>query len=211
MSGIEIIGLISSIITLVDTAGQIYKAIKNAENLPPAFEEAARRLPLIHSTLKVAQDRLTKTGDTATFEALKPTVENIKKQAESLTNILQEIALHPNGSKLHRYRVVVRRLGKGSQVEDLMKSMLGDVQLVAENQAIRAATEAQMTELLEQVQALSPMASPPETPVPKDYKAATVSYFANGQQFNNVGSGTQNNNSQGGRQYFAQSMDFRAD
>ncbi|KAI0894671.1 SesA protein [Annulohypoxylon nitens] len=212
MSGIEIVGLISSIITLIDTAAQFYKAIKNVERLPPAFQEVARRLPLIRSTLGVAQERIKQDDDRTTCEALKPTVESIKERAECLTNILQDVALQPKGSKFQHYRVVMRRFGKGSQVEELMKCMLEDVHLLTGNQAIRAATESQITQLLTPVSETSEPSEPSGViPLSKDTKTSAYAHHGTGYQFNNAGDGTQNNNTGEGRQYFAHSMDFRAD
>ncbi|KAI0006368.1 SesA protein [Xylariaceae sp. FL0662B] len=209
MSGIEIIGLISSIITLVDSAAQIYSAIKSAERLPPAFQAVTQRLPLVRCTLETAQEQLKQNRhDRTACEAVKPIVQSIKERAECLRDILQEVALQPDDSKLQRYRVVVRRLGKGAQVEQLMKFMLEDVHLLAANHTMKATTETQVAELVKAIQDLS---KPGVSSAPKSTQTPTFTHRGTGHQYNNAGDGTQNVNTRDGRQYFANSMDFRAD
>ncbi|OAL70006.1 hypothetical protein A7D00_5535 [Trichophyton violaceum] len=208
MSGIEVIGLISSIISIVDTAVKIHNALKDADRLPRAFQEVALRLPVVTDTLTAVKGHLEENGiDEATFRAIMPVVQACGENAEALKDILQEVTVSPDHSRLQRYRLAIRRLGKGSQVEELMKALLENVQLLAGNRAMQSATGAQVGEVLEAIHALSEVPpSAPDTP-----GSMTFSHYGTGSQFNNVDSGTQNINTGSGRQYVANSMTFGAD
>ncbi|EFR01949.1 SesA protein [Nannizzia gypsea CBS 118893] len=208
MSGIEAIGLISGIISIVDTAIKLHDALKNADCLPRAFQEVALRLPVVKDTLTTVKGHLEENGgDAATFQAIMPVIEGCSDNAEALKNILQEVMVSPDHSRLQRYRLAIRRLGKGSQVEELMKTLLENVQLLAGNRAIKAATEAQVSEVLEAIHALSDVPpSAPDTP-----GSVSFAHYGTGSQFNNADGGTQNNNTGSGRQYIAHSMTFGSD
>jgi hypothetical protein len=50
MSGAEaglVIGLISGLLQLLDTAKKVYDAAQDAKGLPKAFREVAERIPLV--------------------------------------------------------------------------------------------------------------------------------------------------------------------
>jgi len=56
MSGAEailVLGVISSVISIVDGAKQAYDAAASAEGLPEAFREVAARLPIVRNTLNL--------------------------------------------------------------------------------------------------------------------------------------------------------------
>jgi hypothetical protein len=58
MSGAEaslVIGLISSIITIIDTARQLYDAVEDEKGLPANFKKVASKLPLISKILEDAE------------------------------------------------------------------------------------------------------------------------------------------------------------
>lgn len=197
MSGIEVLGLISSIITVIDTVVQLYNAIKDTPHLPRAFREVVERLPLVRNTLRAAEERIRNYNtDRETCEAIKPTVEKCKEKVEHLESILQQMAPQRGASSLHRYRLAVRRLGKESQVEELMKGILEDVQLVAGNRAIQAASEAQVAELLQAINELSEVPSS----ISECNPSHTFTNYGTGNQFNAPG-GTQNNNTGSGIQF----------
>lgn len=202
MSGIEVIGLISAIVSIIDGASKLYSTIENTNYLPKAFREVAQRLPLARDTFQTIEGRLQKydvSGDT--YTAIKPTVESCKDRAERLRNILQDMAAQPDTSRVERYRLAIRRLGKESKVEELMKGMLEDVQLLAANQAVKAVEEEKIDELMRAIQALSKV--PPSMP-----GDPTFTHHGTGDQINNTGSGTQNINKGKGQQNIAYSISF---
>ena len=104
----------------------------------------AQWLPLIRDTLHTAEGHIRQYNtDGIPCTAIKPTVESFKEKAKHLRDILQGIAPEPDPSRIQRYCLAVRRLGREGQVEELMKGMLEDVHLLVGNQAIKAAMEAQ--------------------------------------------------------------------
>ncbi|KAF4629265.1 hypothetical protein G7Y89_g8891 [Cudoniella acicularis] len=202
MSGIEVIGLISAIIGIIDGASKLYKAIENTSHLPPAFREVAQRLPLVKDILQTTETRLQKyPADTSTYTAIQPTAESCKDGAERLRTILEDLAAQPNASRVERYRLAIRRLGKESKVEELMKRMLEDVQLLAANQAVKAVGEEKIEELIAAVKDLERV--PPSVP-----DGPRFTHNGIGDQFNNTSRGTQNINTGEGQQYVAGSMNF---
>jgi uncharacterized membrane protein len=61
MSGAEaiaVLGLISSIISIVDGTKKVYDAATNARGLPQAFREVADRLPIVKNILDSAKQHI---------------------------------------------------------------------------------------------------------------------------------------------------------
>jgi hypothetical protein len=205
MSGIEVVGSVSAILSILDITLKLYKGIGDTRNLPQAFREAAKRLPLVRDSLQAAEGHIRqcdKGGNS--WEAIEPTIQSCREKAERLSNILEDIAPVPNASRIQRYQMSARRLGKARNVEELMKGILEDVSLLTGYHAIRAATEAQVVDLQSVVDDVS--RAPASAPT---IRSLTFMNSGTGKQFNNTGSGTENINTGSGRQYVAQSMTFR--
>ncbi|KAH8683239.1 SesA protein [Tricladium varicosporioides] len=206
MSGIEVIGMIAAVIGIIDGASKLYDSISNSRKLPEAFREVAQRLPLVRDTLQTTEGRLHLQkfdGDKDTYAAIKPTIESCKDRAERLRNILQEVVGQPDDSRLARYRLAVRRLGKESKVEELMRGMLEDVQLLGANQAVKGVGEDKVNEITSAIQALAKVPSSVS-----DGGGSVFNYQGTGDQINNTGSGTQNINKGKGQQYIGHTISF---
>ncbi|KXX74652.1 hypothetical protein MMYC01_208140 [Madurella mycetomatis] len=201
MSGVEAVGIISSILGILDVSVKIYRAIGDTQRLPQAFREVEGTLPLIQDTLQTAADRLSAGNPEAgTWESVAPTLQRCKEKAERLKDILQTMELGPHNTRLRRYHRALRTLGKGGLVEELMKGMVQDVQLIAGNHVIKAATEAQISALLKVTHGLSS--------VPQSAPVTAFTHPGTGSQFNNTGNGTQNINTGDGRQFIAGVINF---
>ncbi|PWI63974.1 hypothetical protein PCL_01574 [Purpureocillium lilacinum] len=155
MSGIEVVGLISAVISIVGAVENIYSGFRDARNLPRAFCEVAEKLPLVRETLRIAEQQIKSTSDEEACEAIKTIVENCKLKAERLKEIFTTVAPPEPPTRLERYSVAVRRWGKRNRVEDLTREMMEDVRLLAVNRAVQAATEDQAAELLRAIKELS--------------------------------------------------------
>ncbi|KAH7129743.1 SesA protein [Dactylonectria estremocensis] len=202
MSGIEIIGLISATIGIIDGASKLYSVIANTNHIPEAFREAGNHLPLVRDTLQTITQRFEEHNfDHTAYMAIKPTLKSCADRAERLRDILQEVVAQPDASRTQRYRMAVRRLGSESKVEELAKGMLMDVQLLAVHQSIGGVGRDKVDEQVKVIHALSEV--PPSVP---DGPAFTHS--GTGDQINNSGSGTMNLNKGTGKQYIAHSMTF---
>ncbi|KAL2146804.1 hypothetical protein VTI28DRAFT_2285 [Corynascus sepedonium] len=207
MSGVEILGAIASAIALVEGASKFYTAIKDTNNLPQAFTEAGQRLPLIRATLGTAEASVKKRSlDAAASKEVKTVIEACRQKAERLHALLEQLVPKPDTSRFQRYRAAIRRLGRENMIEQLVKSMLEDVSLLASNRGVQTSTSAQVDEIKEAIAALAEL--PPS--VPASRKSYAFTHTGSGHQFNNTGDGNQNNNHGSGNQYMAECMNFGA-
>ena len=209
MSGAEavaVLGIISSVISIVDGTKQVYDAASNTNGLPEAFREVATRLPVVREILDSAK-RHVKEGGTNdnTYRAAKNVVEDCQSKAQNLEKLFQKVIPADSASRAKKYLLAVRTLGKGNRVETLMKGMLEDLQLLAIEHDMVTETEAREKELaraIEEVAALQP--SLPEHATDEPSFAAIHS----GSGAINHAQGDQSNNLGNGQIYHAQSMNF---
>ncbi|KAF2477228.1 SesA protein [Lindgomyces ingoldianus] len=193
MSGFEVMGLISATISCIDASAQLYTAIQNTSHLPGAFKDAAQRLPLVKDTLVTIETRLNKTGlDKIANESISIVIKGCKEKAERLADILEQVAAQSEATRIEKYRLAVRRLGKENTVEVLMTGLLEDVHLLAAHDAVRAVGDDKMDELMAAIKELSRV--PPSAPA-----GPVFTYQGVGDQMNNTGSGTQNINKGAGQ------------
>ncbi|KAG8673801.1 hypothetical protein FPOAC1_007120 [Fusarium poae] len=157
MSGIEIVGLIGSVVGIVQFIGEVSNALKNAKDLPEAFQEVGDRIALVRDILQNVERHIDGTAGDGTYQALKAILENCKDKASQLENIFQAVAPSDKTPRLKRYALAVKSLGKGKRVEVLAKGMIEDTQLLVLEHAAQAATEDQLAKLADAVEVLSEM------------------------------------------------------
>jgi hypothetical protein len=205
MSRVDVVGLMSSIITILDSVTKLYSGIKDAQSLPQSFLEVSNKLPLVQDTLQIAMQHIIEHNpDGESCRAMELTLQKCKGRAEVLMNILKEVAPETDALRIYRYSLVVRKAGKESRVEELVKGMLDDMVVLAQNPAIKAATETQGGKLHQAIEELS--ALPPS--LPEGESPHIYLHSGTGHQFNNTGNGTQNINPGSGRQFIAQNQYF---
>lgn len=211
MSGAEaiaVLGLVSSVITVVDSIKRVYEAASNTQGLPEAFREVYARLPIVQNILRIAKQQIE--GGNANdgfYKGAQEIVENCCKKMQKLEEIFQKVMPADGASRAERYLSAVKTLGKGSRVENLMKGTLEDVQLLATNSGMMSVTSAQRKEVadaIKEVDALSP--SLPEHALEETGFTAIHS----GSGAINQASGDQYNNPGSGHIYHAHSMNFGA-
>jgi len=208
MSGAEaglVLGLISSIITVIDTIVKVYNDVKEAEGIPTTFREITRRLPLVRDTLRIADTHITERSlDKESCRAIKPILEGCKDKAVRLEIVFRKVVPQGNILRLDRYRIAIRALGKGNKVEALMKGMLEDIQLLAGNYVIKALTAAEVAKLVKAIEEISEM--PPS--LSEDTPGNSINSYGSGTLNANAGDGTQNNNTGSGRQFIGEKQYF---
>lgn len=151
MSGIEVLGLISSIISIIDASLEIYTAVKDASSLPSSFRDVASRLPAIQATLRKASDGLDNNESNDSVETMKSSLEMCKKRAEELEHIFRD-AVTPGGvPRMLRPFKAIKAISKAERVLSLNKGILEDLQILTASQAIQAASRAQIERLTETV------------------------------------------------------------
>ncbi|OAP54548.1 hypothetical protein AYL99_10996 [Fonsecaea erecta] len=152
MSGIEVIGVIATVLTLLDAVASVSSALKSASGLPPAFRQVEQRLPLAQSIL---HDTKKLNLEESVWRAIKPTVEHCEGDVKSLKHIFEGLKLPSKNFNIRRYYNLVKAMGKGNEVENLMKGIFMDLQLLAANHSIRGVVSARVKELDDAVKALS--------------------------------------------------------
>ncbi|KAM0491832.1 hypothetical protein ACHAP8_010336 [Fusarium lateritium] len=155
MSGIEVIGLIGSIVGIVQFIAEVSNALKNAKDLPEAFQEVGDRIALVQDILQKVENNIDRTADDGTYQAVRTILEDCKDKAKQLEAIFQAVASTDKTPRIKRYALVVKRLGKGKRVEVLAKGMIEDTQLLVMEHTAQAATEDQLTKLADAIEVLS--------------------------------------------------------
>jgi hypothetical protein len=187
MSGAEaiiVLGVISSIIAIVDGTKKVYDAATNPQGLPAAFHEIANRLPIIRTILSSAEQHIkNKDVDESWCKGVKAIINACEEKAKVLDMLFHKAIPGEGDSRLTRYYKAVKSYGKGNEVETLMKKMLEDVQLLASEHGMKTVTKAQKDEIAQAIEEVSEV-----TPSVPDDDATQPGLIAT-----NTGSGTQNN------------------
>ncbi len=94
MSGadaIAILGLISSINTIVDSVKRVYEAASSAQGLPEAFCEVHARLPIIQNILRSAKQQIEAgKADDDSCKGARKVIENCLKKTEEVGRALSK-------------------------------------------------------------------------------------------------------------------------
>ncbi|KAB8272913.1 hypothetical protein BDV30DRAFT_239214 [Aspergillus minisclerotigenes] len=200
MSGVEVLGVLSAVITVLDATTTLYQRARKDIRLSETFEVAARRLPvLLHilqtfkSTLELLKDSL----PADVCEALEETLNNCEEKARRLSEIFTKVLSGPTDSVSwrQRYSKIVHRLGQRNKVDLLMIAITQDVQLLVNCESIGSVTPSQNTEL-ETI--LNEMKDHCDTTLLED--GFSLSFHSSGSQNNNVNSGNGQLNTGSGQQ-----------
>lgn len=190
-----VLGLISSIITIIDATTQVYEAVEDEAGLPTNFKKAAAKLPLISKLLEDAETYVSKSADKTIEAAFRPTIENCKTQATQLQKLFEKVI--PEGdSRWDRYMKAARTIGKGCRVESLIQGILDDLQLMATKfpEVTTSRKKEKLAEAMEEVSKMEPS-------LPDDFdQMPRYAYYGSGSQNINASNGTQNNNTGAGNQ-----------
>ncbi|KAH8587988.1 WD40-repeat-containing domain protein [Bisporella sp. PMI_857] len=111
------LGIISSIISIVDATKQVYEAVEDEVGLPANFKKSATKLPLILKLLEDAERYIDSTTDKSIKAAFTPTLEDCKVQATHLQQLFEKVMPKEGDSRRDRYVKAARTIGKGGRVE----------------------------------------------------------------------------------------------
>jgi hypothetical protein len=204
MSGLEVIGGISAIIGIIDASIKIFDSARKDLKLSETFEAVGKRLPIILDTLQTCKNHLQPIQGslpTDVCDALEKILEACDEKVERLRKIFEKVIPGEEDGWDKRYVKVLRRLGKGNKVEELMLSITEDVQLVVNHRAVQSAKPEQNAELENIVKEMKSI----QPSIPEEDSRPMTFNSAGGSQTNNVnsGSGQQiNNNAPVGTQNF---------
>lgn len=195
MSGSDVIDGISAVIAIIDYSIQTYKSAPKDLEFSKTFETIGRRLPRILLILRTCQSHLDSIQGsllTDVCEVLEKTLDTCGEKAAKLRGIFEKVIPGDKDAWKKRYIKVVRKLGKGNKVEELMISITEDVQLIVNHDAVKSAKPEQNLELENIVKEMKSV----ESSVPVEEGSASTFNSSGGAQTNNVnsGSGQQINN-----------------
>ena len=161
MSGAEagfVIGLIGSLISIIEGAKKVYDAAGDAKGQPEAFRQVSARLPLVIEILRNAKAAAPKLDETKQ-EAIEPVIKSCKAKAEKLQEIFQKVIRKYDDKWYDRYKKALGTLGKRNKVEYLMKGILKDIQVLVYKRLTGTANDVQMKEIEDTIKQMSEMPS----------------------------------------------------
>ncbi|KAK3947433.1 hypothetical protein QBC32DRAFT_85526 [Pseudoneurospora amorphoporcata] len=145
MSGVDIISLVSSVISIIDAAVKIANACNDVYGLPEAMREARVRLPLVAKTLNQVRSGLKLSEDDVkgSCTAMTGVLMSCEQRAAALEKIFRTLipsdASRPSARKRFTTAAMMTfHMGKSRKVEPLMKGILEDIQLMADSRALES-------------------------------------------------------------------------
>lgn len=214
MSGAEVglvLGIISSIISVLTASQKIFDAAKNAKGLHEAFRKVAENVPLVLGTLRAAEEVQKKmeaewqsSDDSAKKQAIEtaskeiePVFETCEADARALRDIFEKVVPGSDATRTERYRKALKTVlpGKKQKVETLMQEILAKLQLLHTYHYFKAAVD------ISRVNAAAEELSKAKSSDPEDGDAKYVNtgsgpqniHRGSGKQFNNTISGGEGN------------------
>lgn len=200
-----VLGLISSILTVLNAIAKVYSDAKDVESVPGEFREIPRQLAIVQATLQIAEKHIRTRLDEESSKTIKEPIQKCKDKALRLETILRKVIPHASARRLEYYRVARDALGKGYRVETLIEEILGDIKSLAENPAVSVATESQVEKLAKAIK--EPSAIMPAS-LSEDARRNSMNNYGSGILNANFEKGTQNNNNASGKQFNAQTQYF---
>jgi alkaline phosphatase len=200
MSGVGeaslVLGIISSILSIIDATKQVYESLEDDAGLPTNFKKSATKLPLISKLLEDAERYINDVTDKSTKAAFIPVLEDCKSQATQLQELFEKVIPEESDSRWDRYVKVARTIGKGGRVESLVGRILDDLQLLATRfpDVTTLRGKDQLAKAIEEVTKMEPS-------LPDDFEQTPAyAHYGSGAQNNNTSGGTQYNNNSTGNQ-----------
>ncbi|CAN9448636.1 unnamed protein product [Alternaria alternata] len=165
MAGAEVglvLGIVSSVITIVKEAKNIYDAAKDTKGLPKAFKQVNGRFPLAVTLLKLTEENLKSKQrlEDSVYREVEKAVKQCETQAGNIRDLFKEVIREENDTSFDRYKKAARAIfgGKGKKVEELMAEMLTNIDVLVKMKLISNATEDQLKDLQAAIKEMVDMA-----------------------------------------------------
>ena len=188
MSGLEVIGGLSAVITIIDVSRKLFDTAQNNLSLANIFRVVGQRLPILLATLEICKARIEaikESMDASTCEALDKIFDSCNDRATDLQYIFDRITRGENEGWRRRYLKCLKRPGKGKKIEQLMALLTEDVQLLVNNHVVKSATPEQNAQLQDIVEQMN------------SFQSTTLEQGDSGISFNSSGGQMQNFVNQG--------------
>jgi hypothetical protein len=187
---------------VLDTVVKLYSDVGHASDVPDAFLESVRLLPVIRDAVQTVQaDTCTNSTEDEAREELQSTLQRCMERALQLEIVFRKVLPQARTSRRDRYLLIANAPGESGRVEALMQGLLEDVEQLAKNPSVRSCTETKVEKLAEAIRGL-----PARQPLVPDDGLEKLRSYSSGTINANSSSGTQNNNTGGGRQYVGHSL-----
>ena len=215
MSGAEaitILGLISSVITIIETSRDLYDAASSAQGLHEAFRAVSQNIPLVLNILrdcKKVQEQINQDYSLTTdadrkrdieesSKAVEPLILACEENAKRLQEIFQKVVPDEDAGWAERYKKAAHAVmpGKKRKVEDLMKEILEKLQLLHTSQFFKSENEQKNEKKSKELEAAISQLSELPSSLPED--EGRYSHHGSGAMFINPGLGKQHNYNQSG-------------
>lgn len=204
MSGVEVLGIISAVIAIIDATVQVSHAIRDEAGLPPNFKSSAIKLPLITSLLEHTERCVEETADEEISSTITPVLMDCKEKATQLQQLFQAVIPAEGSPRYERYIKAARTIGKGGRVETLMTGLLSNIQLLTTRfpNLVTPRAQRNLTDAIEDMSNLRPS-------LPDGFEdGPTFVHYGSSIRNVNMGDGTQyinnstgNQNNASGNQY----------
>ncbi|KAF5686272.1 repressible alkaline phosphatase precursor [Fusarium circinatum] len=150
MSGAEVLGIISGVITVVEATITLYKTAKDSSGLPPSLRDAASRLPLIQESLTVAAHGIQRDAQPSPepYAALGAVLQACSDKATQLHHIFESMVPPSGATRTHRYLRAAKSFPQVEKVNVLVEGILGDLQVLTLNHVVKTATREQIQKLM---------------------------------------------------------------
>ncbi|KAL1845436.1 hypothetical protein Plec18170_009774 [Paecilomyces lecythidis] len=198
MSGVDFDSLVSSTITVLDSAKSKYSHVSGDRRLPETFHEAGQGLLLIVEAFQSIKSQIDASNAPRDCAETMTSLEACNAKSMLAEGIFDAVFQAPETERFDYYKKAVRQHGKCNRVESLVEQMMNATCDITGDSAIKAAMGAQVKQLREAIEKLSKM----EPSVPNEQSGDTFISHGSGGQFNATG-GTQNNNTGSGTQFSA--------
>ncbi|OAQ71445.1 hypothetical protein VFPPC_03743 [Pochonia chlamydosporia 170] len=149
--------LLSTTVETLKAAMHCYTTVKDDNSLRRAFHGAGERLRYVVQVLEAAKAHIARHGLDGDLEEPQNLLQVCSTKVKQSQGIFQMVARAPQTSRLPFYKAAVKQLGNGQVVEDLVKGMMIDVCVFAENNAIRGMMRNEVAVLRNAIETLSNM------------------------------------------------------
>ncbi|KAJ6789339.1 hypothetical protein PWT90_08994 [Aphanocladium album] len=196
MSGAEVLGIVSAVISIVDATIKLYNAAKDEAGLPPNFKAVATKLPLISKLLEDAETYIENRMDVDLTPSFVPVLTDCSEKSTQLQQLFEQVVPAESDSRLQRYVKAARTIGKGGRVETLIKAILENLQLLTTEfpQAVSRRGQEKLTVAIDEVSKMEPSLPDGFEDIP------SFAHYGSGAQNVNYGVGSQYNNNSTGNQ-----------
>ncbi|KAL7924578.1 hypothetical protein ACQKWADRAFT_287016 [Trichoderma austrokoningii] len=145
MINVELKGLISGIIAVINAYVQLCQAIDDDSGLPRPLRDVADRLPAIQHTLEEALQRLAEEEEASCTVSAEQHVglyrmlESCHNKTIAIQSILQSVIPDASSSLIKRCALAMKAISLAKRVEGLMQDILRDLQVLAVNRVVHTA------------------------------------------------------------------------